>query len=50
MTEDDRRVEVDERTGMEILGQIGLAPWSGEKWRTTWVRIVPIEITGRRTL
>lgn len=41
---------VDQWAEREQLEQIGLAPWSGEKWRTTWVRIVPVEITGRRTL
>jgi nitroimidazol reductase NimA-like FMN-containing flavoprotein (pyridoxamine 5'-phosphate oxidase superfamily) len=32
----------------ELLEQIGLDPWSSGPWRTTWIRITPIEVTGRR--
>jgi nitroimidazol reductase NimA-like FMN-containing flavoprotein (pyridoxamine 5'-phosphate oxidase superfamily) len=32
----------------ELLEQIGLEPWSKGPWRTTWIRITPTEVTGRR--
>ena len=32
----------------ELLEQIGLEPWSNGPWRTTWIRITPTEVTGRR--
>lgn len=40
---------IDQWAEREQLEQIGLTPWSEEKWRTTWVRVTPVEITGRRT-
>ncbi|MEZ5378037.1 MAG: pyridoxamine 5'-phosphate oxidase family protein [Acidimicrobiales bacterium] len=32
---------------IEQLENIGLTPWSREKWRRLWVKIVPTEISGR---
>lgn len=39
---------VDQWAHREQLEQLGLSPWSEEKWRVLWIRIVAVEITGRR--
>lgn len=39
--------EVDGWGEIEQLENIGLVPWSKEKWRPIWVKIVPSEISGR---
>lgn len=39
---------VDEWAEIEILEREGLVPWAKSHWRPNWVRIDPVEITGRR--
>lgn len=38
---------VNDWAEIEQLEQIGLVPWAKDQWRTIWVRIEPIEISGR---
>ncbi len=40
--------KVDEWAEIEILEREGLVPWAKSQWRPNWVRIDPVEITGRR--
>jgi len=42
-----RAREVTDWAEREALEQLGLVPWSQAKWRPIWVRLEPIEITGR---
>ncbi len=39
--------EVTEWAEREQLENVGLVPWSKEKWRPMWVRVEPTEISGR---
>ena len=39
--------EVTEWAEREQLEQVGLVPWTREKWRPMWVRIEPDDISGR---
>ena len=39
--------EVTDWAEREALEQVGLVPWTREAWRTMWVRIQPIDISGR---
>jgi nitroimidazol reductase NimA-like FMN-containing flavoprotein (pyridoxamine 5'-phosphate oxidase superfamily) len=39
--------EVTDWAEIAHLENIGLAPWSKEKWRPLWVRVDPSEISGR---
>ncbi len=44
------RGQASEVTGwaeIEQLENLGLTPWSREKWRPLWVKIEPTEISGR---
>jgi uncharacterized protein len=43
-----KAASVDQWADRELLEQIGLEPWSTGPWRTTWIRITPTELTGRR--
>lgn len=43
-----RAVKVDPWADREQLEQLGLLPWGESTWRPAWVRIDPVEITGRR--
>ncbi len=39
---------VDEWAEIELLEQLGLMPWASERWRARWIRVTPVEISGRR--
>ena len=39
---------VDPWADREQLELLGLAPWADEQWPPIWVRIEPVEVTGRR--
>ena len=41
-----KAAQVDVWAEREQLEQLGLAPWSDEKWRPIWIRIDPVEISG----
>lgn len=43
-----KAANVDQWAEREQLEQIGLEPWSNGPWRTTWIRVTPSEVTGRR--
>ena len=39
---------VDQWAEREQLEQLDLLPWAHEVWRTTWIRLTPVDISGRR--
>lgn len=39
---------IDQWADREQLEQLGLVPWAHEQWRHVWIRVEPVEVTGRR--
>lgn len=39
---------VEDWAEVEDLEQLGLVPWASERWRASWIRVTPVEISGRR--
>lgn len=42
-----KAARVEDWAECEQLEQIGLVPWAKDSWRPYWIRIEPVEITGR---
>ena len=40
--------EVTDWAEKELLEDLGIVPWSDGKWRQSWIRIAPSEMTGRQ--
>ncbi len=39
---------VEDWAEMQVLEGLGDMPWADEQWRASWIRVTPMEITGRR--
>ena len=43
-----KAARVDDWAQAEQLETLGLVPWADQVWKPFWVRVEPVEITGRR--